>query len=264
MTDGAAAAAAAFGLPFGSFVGVLVARVPAGEGVVAGRSRCDACGRTLGVADLVPVLSWIVLRGRCRTCGASVTPLWTVIEIVTAVLFGVAALAAPDAASAAITGPFLGILLALTVIDLRTLRLPDRIVFPTAAVVAVGIGVADLLGARPSLVGGAIGALAYGGGLFLVYEIAYRAYRGREAMGFGDVKLAGLIGLVVGAIDLGSVAVAAGATILLGGVVGIVALARGAGRATAIPYGPLLAAGALVALVAGPRLLDAYLALFNG
>ena len=215
------------------------------------------------MADLIPVLSWLALRGRCRTCHASVTPLWTGVEVATAVLFVIAAFAAPDAWSTAILAPFLGILLALTVIDLRTLRLPDAIVFPTAGAAALVILVADLLGGDPSVVGGLIGAVAFGGGMWLIYEIAFRAYRGREAMGFGDVKLAALIGLVVGSVHLASVAVAAGSTILLGGVVGVIALARGAVRGTALPYGPMLAAGALVAVAAGPQIFDWYVGLVS-
>jgi leader peptidase (prepilin peptidase)/N-methyltransferase len=265
LNDASVAIAAVLGLVFGSFVGVLVARVPAGEDVVRGRSRCDACGRTLGFPDLVPVLSWVVLRGRCRTCGAAVTPLWTVLELASAGLFALATLAAPDVGSAVILAPFLGVLLALTVIDLRTLRLPDAIVFPTAGVAAVAIAVADLLGGEPSIVGGLIGAIAFGGGMWTVYGLANLAYRrrGQRAMGFGDVKLAALIGLVVGSFDLGSVAVSAGATILIGGAVGVVALARGAVRGTALPYGPMLAAGAVVAVAAGPRIFDAYMGLFS-
>ena len=110
--------------------------------------------------------------------------------------------------------PFLGVLLALTVIDLRTLRLPDAIMLPTAGVAAVAIAVADLLGGEPSILGGLTGAIAFGGGMWTVYGLANLAYRrkGQRAMGFGDVKLAALIGLVVGSIDLGSVAVSAGAT----------------------------------------------------
>lgn len=255
------ALAALLGLLFGSFGGTLVARVPAGEGVVRGRSRCDACRHELEPLDLIPVVSWLVRRGRCRHCGTRITAIWSALELASAAAFGIAVSVAPDPWSAAILAPFLGTLLVLAVIDIRTRRLPNLIVGWGGALAAGGVVVAEFLGGSPSLVSGLAGAAAYGGFLWTVYEVSRRAY-GQEAMGFGDVKLAGLIGFVVGAVDLGSVAVAAAATVLLGGLVGVIALVRGMGRRAAIPYGPLLVAGAFVAVVAGPRLFSAYTSLY--
>lgn len=254
--------AAVLGALFGSFLGVLATRVPAGEGVIRGRSRCDACGSTLSATELIPVISWLALRGRCRTCGARVSALWSVLELSTAGVFVLASRVASDAWTAGLLAPFLGILLALTLIDVRTLRLPDAVVGPSFAGAAAVIGLSELFGGDLRLTSSLLGAAAFAGALGAVYVVAGKVY-GAEAMGFGDVKLAGLIGLVVGAIDLGSVAVAAGAAILLGGVVGLVALASGAGRRARVPFGPMLCAGAFIAVVAGPSILDAYLGLYR-
>lgn len=249
--------AAVFGLAWGSFVGVLASRGATEESIARGRSRCDACGATIAVRDLVPIVSWIVLRGRCRTCGARIPAWMPAVEVATAALFVVAAAFASDPWSAALVAPFLGVLLALTAIDLEHRRLPNRIVYPTSLACAAWIVVARAAGGALDPVGAGIGAVAFGGGLLAV------TLASRGGMGLGDVKLAALIGLVVGAVDLPSVAVAAGAAVLLGGGVAVVALLRGAGRRTAIPFGPMLAAGALVALVAGPRIADAYLRLLR-
>lgn len=262
MGGGAIAAAMGAGLLVGSFVGVLVARVPSNEPVVAGRSRCDGCGAPLRPLELIPVVSWVVLRGRCSTCRASITPLWTILELLTGAAFVVALRIARDVAALAVIAPFLAVLIALTVIDLRTFRLPDAIVLPATAVAAIAIAVADLAGGSPSLLGGAVGAVAFGGALGLLYLSARRLY-GAEAMGFGDVKLAVLLGLVLGAVDLRSVPVAGGMAVLLGGLVGVVALALGAGRRAEVPFGPMLCTGAFVALVWGSRIADAYLRLFR-
>lgn len=249
-------AAVLLGLAAGSFAGVLVHRVPGGDSI-GGRSRCDACSRVLGARDLVPVVSWLASRGRCRTCGASVTARWTLLELGSAGLVAASVLVLGSTPRAAFAGAFLVVLLALTVIDLDHHRLPNAIVYPAAVVALAAIAVLDAAGPEISLVGGLIGACAFGGTLLVI------ALASRGGMGFGDVKLAGLIGLVVGSIDLASVFVAAGAAILFGGVAAIVALLRGADRRTALPFGPMLAAGALVALFWGPALADLYLGLLR-
>lgn len=248
-------AAAVFGAAWGSFVGVLVDRTPDGRSI-GGRSHCDACGRTLGWLDLVPILSWCIARGRCRTCHARIAPMWTLIELGCTVL-AVLAVLAFEPWTAGLVAASTGVLLGLTIIDLRHRRLPNKIVHPGAIAIAVLVVVARALGAPLDPLDAAIGGVAFGGAL-LVVEVASRG-----GMGMGDVKLAGLIGLLVGAVDLASVAVAAGAAILLGGVAAIVALARGADRRSALPFGPMLAAGALIALFAGRPLADAYVELLR-
>lgn len=245
------------GLPFGSFLGVLVDRVPGGRNIVSGRSRCDACGRTLNPRDLVPVLSWLALRGRCRGCGAQIGVRPLIMEMGTSLLFAIAALVAVDVWQGVLIAPFLGVLLALTAIDLEYRRLPNAIVYPSVMATALIVGAAEFFGGALSLRGAAAGGLLFGGGLLLVAMLS------RGGMGLGDVKLAGLIGAVVGARDLPSVAVAAGVAILVGGLAAIAALLRGAERRSSLPFGPMLSVGALAAVLIGPRVASAYLGLFR-
>lgn len=252
----------AAGLLFGSFSGVLVARVPAGVDVISTRSRCDGCGQTLRWWELIPVASWVVLRGRCPRCEVRVPVTWTLIELGTGLLFVVAAVVVPDQWSMVLVAPFFGILLALAVVDLRTLRLPDAIVGPSLVLALLLIALANAFGGPLTLPAALLGGALLGGVFALIYLAANRFY-GAGAMGFGDVKLAFLIGLVVGSLDLGSVAVAAGSAIIMGGIVGLVALALGASRRAAVPFGPMLCAGAVLAVVFGQRLVEAYLGLYR-
>ncbi len=242
-----------FGLVIGSFLTVVVSRVPAGESVVAPRSRCPSCGTPIPPRDNIPVLSWLLLRGRCRACGARISARYPLIELGTALLFAFAAASFEDPWMIALTAPFLGLLLSLSVIDLEHRILPNRIVYPSLLGFPVYLVVARVAGAPVGLTAAAIGFVAYGGGLLVVALIS------PKGMGMGDVKLAALIGIVIGAIDLPSVAVAAGLAILLGGIGAVAALAMGKGRKSAVPFGPFLAAGAAVALFWGPTIADAYL-----
>jgi len=149
------------------------------------------------------------------------------------------------------------VLLALAVIDARTKKLPNRIVYPTLAVSAVYLAAAALAGAPVDLLGAGIGFLGYGGGLLVVALVS------PKGMGMGDVKLAALIGLVLGALGLRYVAVAAGLGILLGGVGAVVALLAGASRKQAVPFGPFLAAGAVLAVFVAPQAARIYLDLLT-
>jgi leader peptidase (prepilin peptidase)/N-methyltransferase len=246
-----------FGLVFGSFLTVAVHRMPAGESVSRPRSRCPSCGNQIRARDNVPVLSWLLLRGRCRDCGAKISPVYPLIELATGGLFVAAALVVDDPWVAALFAPFLGMLVAVAVIDLRHKIIPNRLTYPAVLLAAGYLVVAALAGAPVDLVDALIGFLAYGGGLLVVALIAPRG------MGMGDVKLAALVGLVLGAVGLRYVAVAAGLGILVGGVVAIVALFFGATRKTGLPYGPSLAVGAAVAALAGGEIGDAYLNLFG-
>jgi leader peptidase (prepilin peptidase)/N-methyltransferase len=241
-----------YGLIIGSFLTVLVTRVPAGESVVAPRSRCPSCGTPITARDNVPVVSWLLLRGRCRSCGVRIPTRYPVTEIVTAVLFAAAAIRYEDVWLLIAVSVFLGILLALSLIDLEHKILPNRIVYPALIGFPAFLVVARLAGAPVDLVHAAIGFVAYGGVMLLVAIIS------PAGMGMGDVKLAALIGLVVGAIDLPSVAVAGGLAIILGGIGAVAALAMGKGRKAAVPFGPFLAAGAALALFWGPAIADAY------
>ncbi|GIU99651.1 MAG: prepilin peptidase [Actinomycetota bacterium] len=247
-----------FGLAFGSFLTVVIHRVPAGGSVVRPRSRCPSCGTAIRARDNVPVLSWLLLRGRCRSCGARISAAYPLTELATGLLFaGGGRSRHPDPWRAVLLAPFLGVLLALSVIDARTKKLPNRIVYPSLGIAAAYLVVARLAGAPFDLARAAIGLLAYGGGLLVVALISPRG------MGMGDVKLAALIGLVLGALGLRYVAVAAGLGILFGGVGAIVALLAGAPRKQAVPFGPFLAAGAAAAVFVAPQIADLYLRLLT-
>jgi leader peptidase (prepilin peptidase)/N-methyltransferase len=245
------------GLVFGSFLTVVVHRVPAGESIVRPRSRCPSCGAQLRATDNVPVVWWLLLRGRCRSCGTRISVVYPLIELATAGLFVGAALRIDDPWLAALLAPFSAVLLALAVIDWRTKKLPNRIVYPSVLVSAGYLLVARVAGAPVHLAGAGVGFLAYGGGMLIVALIVPRG------MGMGDVKLAGLIGLVLGALGVRFVGVAAAVGILIGGVAAVVALLFGATRKTGIPYGPSMALGAVVSVFAGSEIADAYLQLLG-
>jgi len=245
------------GLAFGSFLTVVTHRTPKGESLVAPRSRCPSCGTQLRNLDNIPVVSWVLLRGRCRSCGARISPAYPLTELATGALFVGAALQFDSIWAAAMMGPFLGLMAALSVIDVRHRIIPNRIVYPALVALGAYILVVALAGGGLDAARAAIGMLAYGGSLLLVAIVA------PAGMGMGDVKLASLIGLVLGSVGLRYVAVAAGAGILMGGVGAIAALLAGASRKQAIPFGPFLAAGALVAAFLAPQISSVYLRNFT-
>lgn len=237
----------------GSFLNVLIHRLPLRRSVVTPRSSCPACGVPILPRDNVPVVSYLLLRGRCRACGSGISAQYPAVEAATGGLFLAAALSLPTAL-AALAAPFLAVLVAAAVIDLRHGIIPNGLVYPSLAAFAAAVLAASLSGAPLSSARAGAGLLAYGGGLLFVAVVS------RGGMGMGDVKLAGLIGLVLGALGWSYVAVAAFAAVLLGGVGGLAALAAGRRRRDAIPFGPYLAAGAAVATFAAPHISSWYLA----
>jgi leader peptidase (prepilin peptidase)/N-methyltransferase len=241
------------GLAFGSFLTVVVHRVPKGESVVAPRSRCPSCGARLSNVDNIPIVSWLLLRGRCRSCGARISPTYPLTELATGAVFVGSALEFGSIWAAAMMALFLALMVGLSLIDLRHRIIPNRLVYPALLAFGAYIAMVALAGGGLDLARAAIGMLAYGGFLLLVAIVSPRG------MGMGDVKLAAVIGLVLGSLGLRYVAVAAGAGILMGGVGAIVALAAGASRKQAIPFGPFLAAGALVAAFLAPQISSIYL-----
>ncbi|HEV3475133.1 MAG TPA: prepilin peptidase [Actinomycetota bacterium] len=249
------AAFAAFGLVFGSFLTVVIYRVPRGEGL-GGRSKCPHCGRQVRAWENVPLLSFLALRGRCRGCGTRISFEYPVTEAATAALFVLAALVFEELAVAVLGAAFLAVMLALAVIDARWRIVPNRIVYPALATSLVAILVLDLVGTNLSVLRGLGAMAAYGGPLL---AIAVAVPRG---MGMGDVKLAGLIGLVAGSVGIANVVVAAAVGIIGGGLGGVVALAVfRVGRKQQMPFGPYLAAGGGVGLLAGPAIARAYLSI---
>lgn len=246
-----------FALALGSFMTVVVDRVPTGGSIVSPRSRCPSCGTEILARDNVPVLGWLLLRGRCRACGARISPLYPLIEVSTAVLIVAAVAVSDDVWVSIALAALVGLMPAIAVIDLKHRIIPNRIMYPALVAFPVYLAVARLAGAPVDLVDMILGFGLYGGALLVIALISPRG------MGMGDVKLAALIGLVLGAVDLRAVGVAAGMGILAGGVAAIVALLAGAGRKSALPFGPFLAFGAVVAVFATEPIVDAYLELLT-
>ncbi|WP_028965611.1 prepilin peptidase [Sphingomonas phyllosphaerae] len=224
------------GAIIGSFLATTAIRWSQGRSVKYGRSSCDGCSRTLRSSELVPLLSWLVARGRCRTCGAGIDPLHSLIEAGCALVGMAAALVAPPAI--ALAGAAFGwLLLLLAVMDARDFWLPDPLVAALAVVAAAGAWVAPPAW-QERLIGGA-------GGFAMLWLIGagYRRWRGREGLGGGDPKLFGAIGLALGWRMLPAV-------LLVAGLVGLgwVAFQRVRGRAVAaddaLPLGTLLAIAA--------------------
>jgi leader peptidase (prepilin peptidase) / N-methyltransferase len=241
------AVAALGGLLVGSFLNVLIARLPEGESLVHPGSRCPHCGHPVRPYDNVPVLSWLWLRGRCRDCGEPISARYPLVEALTGVLCALVVVA-----KGADEDAWLGIALVLTLvpitfIDLDHRIIPNRIVGPSAVVALVILALTDADALPDHLI-----AAAAAGGFFLLAALAYP-----RGMGMGDVKLAALLGLYLGS----SVAPALLAAMLSGTVVGGAIIARkgvAEGRKTAVPFGPFLALGALVGLFAGPDIVDWY------
>jgi len=261
--------AGVFGLAIGSFLNVVAYRVPNGLSVVKPASACPGCGTEIQRRDNVPVLSWLLLRGRCRNCSMSISVRYPIVEAITGLAFVLVALFfAPaiasaegglDLAAALVTlVAFLylaAISVVLAVIDLDVHRLPDRIVLPAYLVGAVLLTAAALLSGDPArLIVAAIG----GGAMLVFYGLLFIVYP--AGMGLGDVKLAGVLGLFLGFLGWPQLAVGAAAAFVLGGVFAIVLLATGrARRGTGIPFGPWMIVGAWIGIVAGEQIAAGYL-----
>jgi leader peptidase (prepilin peptidase) / N-methyltransferase len=249
----AAVAAIAFlgGLMAGSFVTVVAHRVPRGESIVGPRSRCPGCGAQIAAYDNVPVLSWVLLRGRARCCGAPISPRYPLTELGLGILYVATVLVLwDDPAEIALGFVFVTMLVAVTLTDLEQRIIPNKILLVSAVLGAVIAAFAD----PGSLSERAIAAVAAGGLLFLA-ALAYP-----RGMGLGDVKLAAVMGLFLGR----NVAPAILVALLAGSLVGLAMIARdgAAARKRAIPFGPFLALGGVVGLLAGDQLVDWYLSTF--
>ncbi|MEX2275648.1 MAG: prepilin peptidase [Actinomycetota bacterium] len=258
MTAARAVIFGLFGLPIGSFLTVVAYRVPRKESVSRPRSRCPSCGTELRNRDNIPVVSWLALRGRCRSCGVRISAVYPLIELATGGLFVSAAIVFDDLWVAIMMAAFLALMPPIAIIDIRQRIIPNRITYPALIGFGLYLVVARLAGAPVDLSRAGLGFLLYGGVLLLIALIVPRG------MGIGDVKLVALIGLVLGSLGLRYVGVAAGAGILLGGIGSIVALIVGLGRKQAIPFGPYLAAGAIVAAFFADPISRAYLDLTVG
>jgi leader peptidase (prepilin peptidase)/N-methyltransferase len=245
--------AAVLGLVVGSFLNVVIHRVPRGESVVRPPSRCPDCGEQIRPWHNVPVLGWLMLRGRCAGCGSRISVRYPLVELGTAVLFAALAwrLEAADLPAFLYFGA-IGIALAL--IDLDCRRLPSAIVLPSYPVLAVLLaGSAWWQHDWWSLARAAIGGAA----LFAFYLLLVLIYP--AGMGFGDVRLAGILGGVLAYLSWPALVLGAFGGFMLGAIVGVVVLAAHKGdRKTALPFGPFMIAGALVAIFAAQPIIHAY------
>ena len=243
------------GLLVGSFLNVVIARVPEGESVVTPRSRCPQCGVEISARDNIPVISWLLLRARCRHCGKPISARYPIVEAGHAALWLVMlwhfgwSWELPAFLYLASVG------LALAVIDIDTKRLPNALTLPSYVVLGALLLLPALLdGDWSAYLRAWLAALALFGFYFLL-AVVYPS-----GMGFGDVKLAGVLGLALGWLGWGELVVGGFLGFLLGALIGGgLMLARKAGRKSKIPFGPFMLLGALLAIVWGGQLWDTYL-----
>jgi leader peptidase (prepilin peptidase) / N-methyltransferase len=243
-----------FGMAIGSFLNVVIHRLPRGESVVSPGSRCPGCGYALGAFDNIPVVSYLVLLGRCRRCGVRISPRYPLVEIATGALFVLHYFVFGWTPLLAVRVVFAASMVALFAIDLEHHLLPDAITLP-----GIGVGLVASLFLPPGIRDAVIGILAGGGVLWLIGEAYYR-YSGEEGMGGGDVKMLAMIGaflgwqLVIVTLVFSSIA---------GSVIGILLIVtRRGGMKYALPYGTFLAIAALVSSLAGAQIVDWYVGMY--
>lgn len=248
----------------GSFLNVCIYRIPEDESVVTPRSRCPGCGTTIAWYDNVPILSWVLLRARCRTCGTSIAARYPLVEAITGALAVLALVHFGPTPMALIAFAFTSALLLITFVDIDHLFIPDEVSLPG---ILIGLGLSMLPGGIG--IANAVGGVILGGGILWAVAWSYERTTGTEGMGFGDVKLLAMIGAFLGWQSIPAIIVVASLTGSVAGVLaiftprgratvarvhrrfGVRALAthlRRAARTTAIPFGPFLALGAVVAL----------------
>ncbi len=245
------AAVFVFGALIGSFLNVCIIRLPEERSIVHPRSHCPSCKHDIAWYDNVPVLSYLVLRGRCRACGTRISPLYPVVELLTGAL--AVALWMRLGTALAFVGyfAFAAALVTITFIDLDHRIIPDVISLPG---IAIGLAV-SFVSPLVTPFGALIGAIA-GGGVLLAVAGAYQAIRGHEGMGGGDIKLLAMIGAFLG---WRSIFVTLMVASIAGSIIGVtLMLYRRADTKLAIPFGPFLACGALVYLFFGDRILALY------
>jgi leader peptidase (prepilin peptidase) / N-methyltransferase len=247
----AIALAAVGGLIVGSFLNVVAYRLPRGESLVHPRSRCPSCGTQLRALDNIPLVSWLALRGRCHHCGAPVSARYPLVELATGALLAAVVATQDDGARIVLGLLLVTALVPITLIDLDHRIIPNRITGPAAIAALVVIAALD----TDFLLEAVISAVA-GGGFFFIAAVLYP-----RGMGMGDVKLAGVLGLYLGRAVAPAILIALVAGVVLGAAI-IARKGAVEGRKTAVPFGPFLALGGIVAYFVGNELADAYLDTF--
>ena len=250
---------ALFGLAVGSFLNVVIVRVPSGESIVSPPSKCPQCEAPIATRDNIPVVSWLLLRGRCRSCSEPIPAGYPLVEAANALLWVLAGLAFEPLWQVLTFAVLFSILLALSVIDMELQLLPNAITYPTivASLVAVPVlAVAFLDDPGQAILRAYAGGLAYSGFLFVVL-IAFELVARKEGMGFGDVKLAVILGIWLGLFHPLLILFALIFASFLGLFVGVgyFVVRR---KSMPFPFGPWLAIGTVVVLVYADRILDVY------
>jgi len=262
----------AFGLLFGSFANVLIWRVPRGESIVSPPSHCPRCGHEVRWYDNIPVVSWIILRGRCRDCGEPISPRYLVVELASGALWALAGWEWGISAATPLAIVFFYLLLVLSAIDLDTRRLPTPLVAALAVAGALAAVTAQATGlpfgplaglattgwlAQPVIASGV--GLAVGAGTAMAVALLYCMVRGREGLGFGDVRLLGAMGLVLGPFVLLAYALGNFVGVLVAVPQALLLRNKGPLAARSIPFGPFLAAGGVITALWGPAIWMWYL-----
>ncbi|HET7342540.1 MAG TPA: A24 family peptidase [Methylomirabilota bacterium] len=245
------------GLMIGSFLNVVIARLPEGRSLVRPGSACPGCGTAIAWYDNIPLLSFALLRARCRACGIPISWRYPLVEAVTGALFGAACLAFGPTLDAVVACVLLAALVAITMIDLARQIIPDAITLPG---ILAGV-LANLATRRVPWQDSLIG-VAVGGAIFFAIALVGSWMAGQEAMGGGDVKLAAMLGAFLGwKILLSSLFVSA----VGGGILAAALIGSGLrGRKDPLPFGPFLAAGGAIGLFWGERMVRWYLSAFGG
>ncbi|MBD7908386.1 prepilin peptidase [Sporosarcina gallistercoris] len=240
-----------YGLVFGSFFNVVGLRVPKKESIVSPPSHCTICNRRLTVIDLVPIVSFVFLRGKCRGCGTKISPIYPLMELVTGVLFAFSFYSLGFSVELAVALLFISMLVIITVSDIAYMLIPNRILLPFGVAIALLRLVSPLNPWWDSILGAAVGFLV----LLLIAIVS------KGGMGGGDIKLFFVIGLVLGTkLTLFTLFLAA----LVGSIVGIIHLRRTRqGRKTPVPFGPSIAVAAVISYFYGNALVGWYLTLFT-
>lgn len=247
-----------WGLAVGSFANVAIYRVPLGMSVVRPRSACPSCATQIVWYDNIPVFSFVFLGGKCRHCGSRISARYPLVEAMVGLLWVGTFLRFGLSADLAVFFPFVTALVILSAIDAEHRRLPNKVLGPATVIAVVLLAIAAAATGRWESLGNAgLGAAAYGLPMFTL------AFAYPKGMGLGDVKLAGYLGLHLGWLGLTHVLLGAVIGFFAGGFTGIVLLATGRrGRKDMIPFGPFMAAGALVAVFFGGQILRLWLGTF--
>lgn len=240
-----------FGLMLGSFLNVVIHRLPRGTSVATGRSKCPKCGRTVAAYDNIPVLSWLVLRGRCRSCRWRIPFRYPLVEALSGAAAGYIVWKYGTTLEAAFLYAFVAIMIAITFIDWDHQIIPDPLSIGGTVLGWVGAAVCLDIGVVQSLIGAVVGA-----GVVLAIAVTYRLARKVHGMGGGDVKLMAMIGAFLGWKMVFPVLMLAA---LAGSIYGVYLMRKGGDGQTAVAFGSFLAPAACIMLFAGQRLLDLYI-----